>query len=99
MPIDPFATLTELSAALARGSTSALELADLYLHRIRHANRKLNAFVHVDEELTRRHARAADERRASGVTLSRPDTMTHWTHGFTPKILPRSLIGRTGCGR
>jgi len=27
-------------------------------------------------------AREADERRASGVTLSRPDTMTHWTQGF-----------------
>lgn len=73
MPVDPFATLTELSAALARGSTSAVELADLYLQRIRRANPKLNAFVHVDEELTRRHARAADERRASGVTLGRLD--------------------------
>ena len=73
MPVDPFATLTELSAALARGSTSAMELADLYLQRIRRANPKINAYVHVDEELTRRHARAADERRASGVTLGRLD--------------------------
>lgn len=73
MAIDPFATLTELSAALARGSTSALELADLYLERIRRANAKLNAYVHVDEELTRRHARAADERRTSGLTLGRLD--------------------------
>ena len=73
MPIDPFASMTELAAALARGSTSALELADLYLERIRRANAKLNAFVHVDEELARRHARAADERRASGVTLGRLD--------------------------
>jgi aspartyl-tRNA(Asn)/glutamyl-tRNA(Gln) amidotransferase subunit A len=73
MPVDPFATLTELSAALAHGSTSAMDLADLYLQRIRRANPKLNAYVHVDEELTRRHARAADERRASGVTLGRLD--------------------------
>jgi aspartyl-tRNA(Asn)/glutamyl-tRNA(Gln) amidotransferase subunit A len=73
MSIDPFASMTELAAALARGSTSALELAELYLERIRRANAKLNAFVHVDEDLARRHARAADERRASGVTLGRLD--------------------------
>ena len=73
MPIDPFATLTELSAALARGTITAQRLAELYLERMRRANAKLNAFVHVDEELTRRHARAADERRASGVTLGRLD--------------------------
>jgi aspartyl-tRNA(Asn)/glutamyl-tRNA(Gln) amidotransferase subunit A len=73
MPIDPFATLTELSAALERGSTSAMEVADLYLQRIRRANAKLNAYVYVDEELTRHHARAADERRASGLTLGRLD--------------------------
>jgi hypothetical protein len=29
MPIDPFASLTELAAALAHGSASALELAAL----------------------------------------------------------------------
>ncbi len=73
MQIDPFAPLTELSEALAHRSTSALELAELYLERIRRANARLNAFVHVDEELTRRHARAADERRASGVTFGRLD--------------------------
>jgi aspartyl-tRNA(Asn)/glutamyl-tRNA(Gln) amidotransferase subunit A len=73
MKIDPFSALTELSAALAHRSISALELAELYLERIRRANARLNAFVHVDEELARRHARAADERRASGVTLGRLD--------------------------
>ncbi len=73
MPIDPFASMTELAVALERGAISALDLAELYLERIRRANSKLNAFVHVDEELTRRHARAADERRASGLTLGRLD--------------------------
>jgi aspartyl-tRNA(Asn)/glutamyl-tRNA(Gln) amidotransferase subunit A len=65
----PFSTLTEHSAALARRDVSALELAQLYLARIARANDKLNAFVSVDDEIARRHARAADERRASGLTL------------------------------
>jgi aspartyl-tRNA(Asn)/glutamyl-tRNA(Gln) amidotransferase subunit A len=69
MTIGPFSTLTELSAALARRDVSAGELAELYLARIARANPKLNAFVGLEAELTRRHARAADERRASGLTL------------------------------
>jgi len=69
MPIDPFASLAELSAALAREETSALELAESYLERIRRLDPALNAYVHVDENLARRHARAADERRASGLRL------------------------------
>ncbi len=67
--MNPFSTLTELSAALARREVSALELAELYLARIARANAKLNAFVAVDDEIARRHARACDERRASGLTL------------------------------
>lgn len=69
MTFDPFATLTDLAAALARRDVGAQDLTDFYLDRIRRANPRLHAFVHVDEDLARRHARAADERRASGVTL------------------------------
>jgi aspartyl-tRNA(Asn)/glutamyl-tRNA(Gln) amidotransferase subunit A len=69
MPIDPFAPLTALAADLACGATSAQELAALYLERIRRADPTLNAFVRIDEELAQRHARAADERRASGLLL------------------------------
>jgi len=69
MTIDAFATLKELAAALARRELSAVELTELYLARIARANAKLNAFVRVEEELARHHARAADERRASGLTL------------------------------
>ncbi|MGZ8253359.1 MAG: amidase [Burkholderiaceae bacterium] len=67
MTIDPFASLAELSAALARGDVTAQSLVEFYLDRIRRANAKLNAFVHVDEDLAHRYARAADERRASGL--------------------------------
>jgi aspartyl-tRNA(Asn)/glutamyl-tRNA(Gln) amidotransferase subunit A len=69
MSTDPFASLAELAATLARGEASALELAESYLDRIRRLNPALNAYVHVDENLARRHARAADERRASGLRL------------------------------
>jgi aspartyl-tRNA(Asn)/glutamyl-tRNA(Gln) amidotransferase subunit A len=69
MTIDPFASLTEVAAALARGEVSAQSLAEVYLDRIRRSNAKLNAFVDVDEGVAQRHARAADERRASGLRL------------------------------
>jgi len=69
MTIDPFSTLAELSAALARRELSAVELTEFYLARIARANAKLNAFVTVDESLARSLARAADARRAGGIAL------------------------------
>ncbi|HET9025601.1 MAG TPA: amidase [Burkholderiaceae bacterium] len=69
MPLDPFAPLTDLAAALASGATSALALVESYLERIRRLDPALHAYVHVDENLALRHARAADERLASGVRL------------------------------
>ena len=68
-PIDPFAPLADLAAALDAGAVSAQALTELYLERIDRANAQLNAFVRVDTELARRHARAADERRESGLRL------------------------------
>ncbi|MGN4119975.1 amidase family protein, partial [Burkholderia gladioli] len=59
-------SLTELRAALDAGQTSAVELAQLYLQRI-DAARELNAFVHVDPDLTLAQARAADAARAAGT--------------------------------
>ena len=55
-------TLTELSALLHDRQISATELAQLYLKRI--ADSDLNAFTHVDPELTLAQARAADQRLA-----------------------------------
>jgi aspartyl-tRNA(Asn)/glutamyl-tRNA(Gln) amidotransferase subunit A len=69
MTIDPFSTLSELSAAVARKEVTAVELAELYLARIERANAKLNAFVAADAELALACARAADARRAGGWTL------------------------------
>ena len=58
-------SLTELRAALAAKQVSAVELAELYLKRIA-ANQSLNAFVHVDPQLTLEQAKAADARLANG---------------------------------
>jgi aspartyl-tRNA(Asn)/glutamyl-tRNA(Gln) amidotransferase subunit A len=53
-------TLKELSALLHAKQISATELATLYLERIKQSD--LNAFLHVDEELTLQQASAADAR-------------------------------------
>ena len=58
------ATVTELSGALAQKKVSSVELARLYLDRIKALNGKLNAFITVDEERSLAEARVADERRS-----------------------------------
>ncbi len=57
-------TLKELSTLLQTRAISASELAQHYLSRI--AASDLNAFLHVDAELTLAQARAADARLAAG---------------------------------
>ena len=57
-------TLKQLSAALQAKQVSATELAEIYLGRIQASD--LNAFLHVDRDLTLEQARAADERIARG---------------------------------
>ena len=59
-------SVVELSAALAGGECSAVELADAFLARIDAHGPALNAFVHVDADGARAAARASDERRAKG---------------------------------
>lgn len=66
-PTTAFHSLTTLAAALAAGDVTSAELADLYLDRIAHANRKLNAFATVLADRARDHAAAADARRAAGT--------------------------------
>ncbi|RZI44997.1 Asp-tRNA(Asn)/Glu-tRNA(Gln) amidotransferase subunit GatA [Herbaspirillum sp. HC18] len=55
-------TLKELSALLHAKQVSAIELAKMYLDRIRQSD--LNAFLHVDEALTLQQASEADARIA-----------------------------------
>ncbi|MGB7192194.1 MAG: Asp-tRNA(Asn)/Glu-tRNA(Gln) amidotransferase subunit GatA [Collimonas pratensis] len=71
-------TLKQLSVLLHEKKISAEELAKLYLARIQQSD--LNAFLHVDQELTLQQARAADLRLAqndstplTGVPIAHKD--------------------------
>ena len=59
-------TVRTLSADLAAGKLSAVELAEEFLRRIDAHNRRINAFITVDRDLTLAEARRADGLRAAG---------------------------------
>ncbi|GHT90574.1 glutamyl-tRNA(Gln) amidotransferase subunit A [Betaproteobacteria bacterium] len=61
-----YASLKELSAALAARKISSVELTRLYLERIERLNPALNAFITVDAEKSVAAARIADARIAAG---------------------------------
>jgi aspartyl-tRNA(Asn)/glutamyl-tRNA(Gln) amidotransferase subunit A len=71
-------TIKELSALLHAKKISATELASLFLDRIKQSD--LNAFIHVDENLTLQQAKEADQRIAkneftplTGVPIAHKD--------------------------
>lgn len=59
-------TLTQLSAALATGHVSSVELTQHYLDRIQQLDPQFNSFITLDAERSLAEARAADARRAAG---------------------------------
>ncbi|PWG65234.1 Asp-tRNA(Asn)/Glu-tRNA(Gln) amidotransferase subunit GatA [Sediminicurvatus halobius] len=59
-------TIAELSAALAAGEVSSVELTEATLARIERHQPALNAFITVTAEQAMAQARAADARRARG---------------------------------
>ncbi|MGS0743377.1 Asp-tRNA(Asn)/Glu-tRNA(Gln) amidotransferase subunit GatA [Glaciimonas sp. GG7] len=59
-------TLKQLSTLLHEKKISSVELATQFLARIAHSD--LNAFLHVDQDLTLQQARAADERFAQNTS-------------------------------
>lgn len=59
-------TVAELSAAMASGDISSVELTQSYLDRINSANDSLNAFITVCDETALEQASAADKSRAQG---------------------------------
>jgi amidase len=64
--VDPFASASELVAALRAGRVTSRELTDLYIRRIERHDGPLNAVVVRDFERARQRARAADEAAARG---------------------------------
>lgn len=66
MPIDAFATATEMLAALRAKQISAVELLELHIRRVARHNPTLNAIVEPDFERARDDAKAADVRRQRG---------------------------------
>ena len=62
-------SLSSLSAALAAGRVSAVELAQIFLNRIKEMNGEFNAFITVDEERTLEQASAADAMRSRGEAV------------------------------
>lgn len=59
-------TVAEISAALAAGDISSVEITQAYLKRIAALNGELNAFITVCEDSALQQAKAADEARADG---------------------------------
>ena len=73
-------TVSELSAALAAGKTSSVELTRMFLARIGQLNGALNAFITIDAEKSLAQARAADARiarheatRLTGIPIAHKD--------------------------
>ncbi len=60
------ATLKELSARLAAGACSSVELTQDYLNKINVLGKDLGCFITVDEARSLAQARAADARRSAG---------------------------------
>ena len=59
-------TVAEISAALAAGDISSVEITQAYLDRIATLNGELNAFITVCEDSALQQAKAADKARANG---------------------------------
>lgn len=64
-----YLTVAQMKKLLAARRTSAEELLDLHLERVRKLNPIVNAVVALDEEGARRQARAADDALARGNEL------------------------------
>ncbi|GLW06149.1 glutamyl-tRNA(Gln) amidotransferase subunit A [Microtetraspora sp. NBRC 13810] len=62
-------TAAELSALMAAGEVSAVEVTQAHLDRIAEVDGKLHAFLHVGDESALEQARAIDARRAAGEEL------------------------------
>ena len=66
-------TAAELAEMLAAGTTTSVEITQAHLDRIAEVDGDLNAFLHVNAEVSLEAAKASDARRAAGAPLSTLD--------------------------
>ncbi|MER7504167.1 Asp-tRNA(Asn)/Glu-tRNA(Gln) amidotransferase subunit GatA [Nonomuraea pusilla] len=62
-------TAAELGAMIAAGEVSAVEVAEAHLDRMAEVEPKVQAFLHVEREVTLEQARAVDTRLGAGERL------------------------------
>ncbi len=62
-------TAAQLSAAMAAGEVSAVEVTDAHLARIAAVEDRLHAFLYVAADRARAVARRVDDRRSAGDVL------------------------------
>ena len=65
-----YSNATEMAAALDKKEITSVELTKAHLDRISAVDRKLNAFLHVDNQGALEQAAAVDAKRAKGESLS-----------------------------
>lgn len=68
--MDPFASATDLAAAIRRRDLSPVEIAETYLRRIAEHDGELAAFTWLDEEAVRAAARRAEQAVVGGGRLA-----------------------------
>lgn len=68
--MDPFASATDLAAAIRRRDLSPVEIAETYLRRIAEHDGELAAFTWLDEEAVRAAARRAEQAVVDGGPLA-----------------------------
>lgn len=66
-------TAAELASGLADGSTTSVAITQAHLDRIAEVDGDLNAFLHVNPEISLAAAKASDERRSAGKALGALD--------------------------
>ncbi|MFE3452313.1 Asp-tRNA(Asn)/Glu-tRNA(Gln) amidotransferase subunit GatA [Nonomuraea sp. NPDC059194] len=85
----------ELGALIASGQASAVEVAEAHLDRIEQVEPKVQAFLHVDREVTLEQARSVDARLAGGEKLG-PLAGVPIAHKdiFTTKDMPTTAASK-----
>ncbi|QYC44609.1 Glutamyl-tRNA(Gln) amidotransferase subunit A [Nonomuraea coxensis DSM 45129] len=88
-------TAAELGSMIAAGEVSAVEVAEAHLDRMAEVEPKVQAFLHVDREVTLEQARAVDARLRAGEKLG-PLAGVPIAHKdiFTTRDMPTTAASR-----